>query len=353
MSLFKHAIERDRLNQVQQKRYNKITFPCGFVKVLESLHLAGYGNSNIKSIREGSSYVWMNDCASGGVRLETDSHPLISEYTNMTVYGDKGALEIIDWVLNNQSVIYEGSTSPIPHITHEYHDELMPDLWERDGESYTLRSDVKEALMDIAAEFVEFQKMIDLEIEDIILTGSCANFNWTPSSDVDLHLLVNFKNTIKQYGPLVPEYFEAKRKVWSDLHSITVKGLPVEPYMQNTAEKHHSTAIYSLTSDTWLIEPNHRPPSIDNAEIKAKLKTLMSTIDDAISSNKADVIENLMDKIKKLRKDGLESGGEWSAGNLVFKTLRNNGYLEKLYTCKNKIYDRALSIEDEEWSYYR
>ena len=58
----------------------------------------------------------------------------------------------------------------------------------------------------------------------------------------------------------------------------------------------------------------------------------------------------IKEKIKKMRSCGLEHGGEFSTENLVFKTLRHNGYLEKLATCKTKAFDRELSIEDEEWS---
>ena len=97
------------------------------------------------------------------------------------------------------------------------------------------------------------------------------------------------------------------------------------------------------------MEPNYDEPTIDDISIKTKLKQLMSAIDDAVSSNKASVIEALMTKIKTLRTSGLEEGGEFSVGNLIFKELRRNGYFEKLAECKTKVYDRNLSVEDEEW----
>jgi hypothetical protein len=50
-----------------------------------------------------------------------------------------------------------------------------------------------------------------------------------------------------------------------------------------------------------------------------------------------------------MRKAGLEKGGEFSTENIVFKTLRSSGALEKLNNCKTSIFDRELSIEDEEW----
>lgn len=349
MNLIKQFTKQETLAQVKTVTYTNVAFPHGFSHLIDSLEIAGLSSGTERSRNTGNRFVWVNECERRGITMETDAHPLISERVNMTVSGVKDALELFDSIVRLQGVLHEGSATNTPTITHEYHDELNPVLWERDGDTYTLRPEIKEALLDIAAEFVDFQKMNDLEISDITITGSCANYNWTGHSDIDLHMLVDFKRTIKQYGPLVPEYFEAKRKVWSDLHDISIKGIPVEPYMQNVHEKHHSTAIYSIATDEWLLEPTHNAPSIDDVEIKSKLKQFMSAIDDAITSNKARTIEALMDKIKNLRKAGLEEGGEFSTGNLVFKELRRNGYFEKLAECKTKVYDRELSVEDEEW----
>ena len=74
-------------------------------------------------------------------------------------------------------------------------------------------------------------------------------------------------------------------------------------------------------------------------------------IDLVCTSNKAEVIEKLHEKIVKMRKAGLEKGGEFSTANVVFKELRRQGYIDKLADCKTKTFDRKLSVEDEEfWS---
>lgn len=349
MSLLKQFTDKATLAQIKQRTYTRVSFPYGFSHLLESLEIAGLSDviTNSRNVR--GTYIWTETQSRQGVMLETDAHPYASLNVNMTVSGTPDALDLFDSILNLQGAVYEGKQTSTPTITHEYHDTLNPALWDKDGDKYILKPDVREALLDIAAEFIDFQKMTDLKIQDITITGSCSNYNWTDSSDIDLHMLVDIKHTTKQYGPLVPEYFEAKRKVWSDLHDISIKGIPVEPYIQNIAEKHHATAIYSLAQDMWLMEPSYNEPTIDDVEIKSKLKQLMSAIDDAVTSNKATIIEALMTKIKNLRKAGLESGGEFSVGNLIFKELRRNGYFEKLAECKTKVYDRALSVEDEEW----
>ena len=52
-------------------------------------------------------------------------------------------------------------------------------------------------------------------------------------------------------------------------------------------------------------------------------------------------------KIKKMRKTGLETIGAYSVENLAFKVLRRNDYLEKLSNAKRKAYDKMLSLKEQ------
>jgi len=55
-------------------------------------------------------------------------------------------------------------------------------------------------------------------------------------------------------------------------------------------------------------------------------------------------LNKVWDKIKNYRKSGLEEeGGELSLGNLVFKLLRRNGYIEKIMKLKRKSYDKQFN----------
>ena len=56
-------------------------------------------------------------------------------------------------------------------------------------------------------------------------------------------------------------------------------------------------------------------------------------------------LESFKEKIKKYRNAGLEKEGEFSYENLVFKVLRRNGYLDKLWDFQDKLMDKKLSIE--------
>ena len=57
--------------------------------------------------------------------------------------------------------------------------------------------------------------------------------------------------------------------------------------------------------------------------------------------------EQLKNKIKKYRQAGLDSNaGEFSNENLVFKVLRNTGYLEKMVEFKNDYLTKELSLNE-------
>ena len=70
---------------------------------------------------------------------------------------------------------------------YETHGELNPKLWVDDK----LRNDLRKGFLKIAHHFYEFLE-IDVPIQDIILIGSNANYNWTKYSDIDLHVIVNY-----------------------------------------------------------------------------------------------------------------------------------------------------------------
>ena len=111
---------------------------------------------------------------------------------------------------------------------------LNPKLW-HDGE---LDLEVSAKLQDIAEAFEKFIG-IDLPVTDYTITGSNANYTWTEHSDLDLHLIV--KGTVTDAER---ELYNAKKALWAEQHTITVKGLPVECYVQGEQEEHHSTGVY-------------------------------------------------------------------------------------------------------------
>ena len=49
-----------------------------------------------------------------------------------------------------------------------------------------------------------------------------------------------------------------------------------------------------------------------------------------------------------MRGEGLKEGGEYSYENLMFKFLRRNGYIQKLFDFQTQTLDKEFSIENKE-----
>ena len=141
------------------------------------------------------------------------------------------------------------------------------------------------------------------------------------------------------------ELFNAKKALWAEEHNITVKGLPVECYVQGSEEEHHSTGVYSILADQWLEKPKKVKPKIDDAAVKAKKNSLHHDIETALLSKDITKLRAVKQKISQMRKAGLEKAGEWSTENLVFKILRNLGMIDKLTQEIRDLEDQELSLE--------
>ena len=61
--------------------------------------------------------------------------------------------------------------------------------------------------------------------------------------------------------------------------------------------------------------------------------------------DKRSSLQNTKDKIMKMRKAGLERKGEFAEENLIFKTLRNTGYIGKLNDIIRNEYDQSVSLD--------
>ena len=234
-------------------------------------------------------------------------------------------------------------------------DELNPEIWTNpDSPSDTkMKEDIRLRLIEIADAFVEFLGY-DIFVQDITMTGSLANYNWSEYSDIDLHIMYDYKES----GPeeeLFKDLFKLKKTLFNSTHDITVKGYEVELYVQDTNEPHYSTGVYSVLYNEWIEEPEQENVSIDTDVIKGKVEQWQDMIDTVIEDveggdedleSSIEKIDKLKDKIKKYRQCGLEDEGEYSYENLVFKFLRRNGYIQKLFDFQNDLLDKSLSLSE-------
>lgn len=252
---------------------------------------------------------------------------------------------------NYNNFLRENALGPYAKIANSFRSKshLSLDIFHKEGDDYVMNEDVREKLLQIAQEFINWLGL-DVDVEDVTLTGSLSNYNWSEFSDVDLHILIDFSK-FREDQDLVKNFFDAKKKVWNNDHNIKIKGFDVEVYAQDTEETHRSSGVYSVLNNGWVIEPEYENPKIDKLSIIRKAKEIEEMIDELAAKYKQgeDITkqtDELKVKINNYRNAGLDRSGEYSEENLVFKMLRRTQYIEKLYNIGKGLADRHLSLDE-------
>ncbi len=224
-------------------------------------------------------------------------------------------------------------------------DSLHPFFWNGDR----LVPNVTKRLLKITQDIVDSIRL-DFKVQDVLLTGSLASYNWHRKSDIDLHLLIDFSD-ISTNTELVKKMFDHIRINWNKKHDITIHGHEVELYFQDTAEHHESKGIYSVDTGGWIAMPVRLEVDVDLKLIETKAENFAKSIRHAEELYSAGRFEEahefsvkLMRKIKRMRTSGLEDGVD-SPENLAFKMLRNSDNLARLVKVRDSSYDKSMSID--------
>jgi hypothetical protein len=217
---------------------------------------------------------------------------------------------------------------------------LNPKLW--DDES--LKSDVRGALIRIAEDFLDYID-IPIKVLDIVVAGGNANYTYTNKSDLDLHIIADYDEADcdRESG----ELFDTKRLLYKRDHDITVKGIPVELYVEDFRLPAVSSA-YSVLKDKWIREPVKRDVAWDEEKVKHMVSVWKTVMTEAMKTGDLQTCRKVLKLLRDYRKAGLKtSDGEYSVPNLVYKSLRNDQTLEGLSTLVNKLHDKELSLKEQ------
>ena len=253
----------------------------------------------------------------------------------------------------NEERLNEVEASDINLKSFEIQDELNPKFWINDK----LNSRIRLKLLDLADEFIDTLAVDWVKPEDIVLTGSIANYNWSKYSDVDVHILIDYKKVWKK-TEFVQDYFDSKKELWSQEHGeLKIYGFPVEMYVEDTNADNPSSGVYSLNENKWIKEPNDFQDAELNENyikrISAKIMTAIDNIEDKIKEEKdnhkletsSEKLKKLFDKLHKQRQESLGKHGEMSTYNIIWKVLRRSGYLDKIWDIINNVYNKVNSIK--------
>ena len=260
------------------------------------------------------------------------------------------------FIENDNNGIFERSVDSF------YHDELNPIFWKKKKDEngnieWIFDQRVRRKLLRIANDFyAKFPELLKGRvIKDIQLTGSLSNYNYTNFSDLDVHVLVNLDGIDDENPKVLKAAIDGIRFIWNLRHNTSIRGYDTELYLQSDDEPHDSSGLFSLLDDKWIKKPSYSTPVIDEMDVSKKYDSVVSDID-KLSTKLRDLSDlpsnakvlygkclKLKDKIQKMRKEGLSKGGEMTIGNIVFKKLRNDGYIEKLIDILSKSYDKIYT----------
>lgn len=243
-------------------------------------------------------------------------------------------------------------------FTHfEHKDTLDPKIFKADK---TMVSKVRNKILEIADLFIDSLEVKSLKVKDVVLTGSLANYNWSPFSDVDIHVIVDTSKS-NVHKDLLADYFALKKESFKKNHSeMNIFGYDVELYAQDIKEEHNSSGQYSVLKNKWVVEPEPftEEDEFDETNVLEKSSLITDEIDfieSAIgnTNNKRDLrkletrLSKLLKTLKDQRKKGLEKDGEYNDDNIVYKVVRRTDYLEKIFNIRNRIIDKIYSLDGE------
>ena len=241
-----------------------------------------------------------------------------------------------------QTSAQSGSAEP-EKLSLECHQILNPVLWETDQ----LKPDVRNALLKFADRFAQFSKIPQGLIQDVVMVGGNASYNYTDKSDIDVHVLLD-RNKLGSDRAMVDDYVQLKKDFWMLTHNIKVYGYDIEPYVEDlTTLYSKDKGIYSVKDNVWLQKPVQANCTTGDLQlIKQKVNGYKKEID-ALFARQASVLEvqQYKEKIKKFRAESIKrGGGEFDFENLVFKELRAQNYIDKLDEYMKTLNDKALSL---------
>lgn len=221
----------------------------------------------------------------------------------------------------------------------KYSHQLNPLLFAQGDHLYL---DVRDKINEIVRAFLEYLQ-VDIRVLDVRIVGSNASYNYNEHSDLDIHIVTSLSE-ISDPETIARLYFDAAKKNFKDAYDITIKGIDVELYVEDIKASAVSNGIYSVTHDTWIKTPT--PMENPSDEVVKQAEKYEEYILDILSqATTVEEVQDVQDQIYLIRKDSLSDGGEVSAGNLMFKSLRNKGILDDIKTILHKGMSKELSLE--------
>lgn len=211
-------------------------------------------------------------------------------------------------------------------------DELNPEIFDSE---HKMLPEVRDQILEYVNTFTEKMSQQDVNIDytDVTLVGSNAGYLYTPTSDIDIHLISAYQIDLNDAENLFNEFdlFEAENPLFINNSKVELGIEDGYDIIMNNKNARR----YSLIDDVWV-------DNSDEFEVfKKEDINQVSGYEDAVQKY-TDKINNVVDndeykealllkeEIRQNRSRDLAEIGSLSMGNVIFKELRNNGSYGKL-----------------------
>ena len=224
----------------------------------------------------------------------------------------------------------------------EKHDTLNPKLWDENNE---LKPEVRKKIEEIVQKFDNNLKEndVELDVKDICIIGSNANYNYSPDSDVDIHIIAD-TSVYPDQEDLAMKVYLAYKSLFNNKYDPMLNGIEAEVYVEPDAVKANSNGIYSL-NDGWLKEPEQVDvPDIDPEHVQELVKPFEDRYNEVKVNPTIEDVDELIDDIYLQRQKSIMNDGEFGDGNICFKEFRNRGYLQDLRDLKVELENEEMSL---------
>ena len=221
-----------------------------------------------------------------------------------------------------------------------------------------LKPEAREVLLRVVDDIVNELKEndFDLKFDKVVLTGSITSPNFSSTSDIDLHFLIDYNEYSEDAANFVRLFLEFFKRDFNN-REYDILNHPLEIYFQDVDEIHHAPGIYDIQNNEWIKTPECETIEYSNAE-KQKAKEIYDEILELKSKWDSQLVEdkeeflneltNFLLDLKKYRQTGLDSNDELnSTENLVFKLLRKNGALRTLVELKHDVLNSIYDIDKD------
>ena len=225
--------------------------------------------------------------------------------------------------------------------------ELNPKIFDDHGEMYP---EVSSKILQIVDTFLDFTRIKDrIKILDVRLVGSNASYNYSDTSDLDIHLIVDL-STIADPEIIAQLYFQEVKHAFKESYDIKIRGIEVELYVEDVQSSAITAGVYSVLQYMWIKFPESVPePTRDQYERAEILEEeILEILEKAMLSSDRSTVDFIIEELYVMRKNGLDREGETAPENLVFKSLRNKNILSRAKEFLKQGLEKELSLENKE-----